>query len=116
MTISERISSYAKERGIKQNTIAEVCGVTAATVSMWLKSNAESIPSSYIIPLARLFGVTPIELLTGERYLAGTQGDEAQRLVDMYDQLEWDGKHIVMASAVQECRRLEIMRERAKQC
>ena len=114
MSISERIASLAKEKGIKQNTIAEACGVTAATVSMWFKQATDSIPSGHIVPIAKLLGCAPMELLIGQRYLLPQAGDEAQRLIDMFDALSWEGKQIVMATAIQESRRASEALSRAR--
>lgn len=113
MTIIERVQSYAKERGIKQNNLAEACGVAPATISTWIKNSVDEIPSKSIIPLARLLGVTPMELLTGERYYSDGSNDETQKLIDLFDQLEWEGRHVVMATAIQENRILEASRARA---
>lgn len=114
MTIGERIALYARERGIKQTTMAEVCGITSATVSVWIKTGVESIPSGHIVPLAHLFGCAPMELLTGERYVLPDPGDETQRLIDMFESLDWEGKQVVMATAIQEKRRAEDSLARAR--
>ena len=114
MTIAERIAYYCHEKGIKQNTVAEASGVSAPTLSGWLRQNVESIPSSTIVPMAKLFGISPVELLTGEKYVGEDKGTEIQRLVDMYEALDWEGRHMVMASAISETRRTEDSIARAR--
>lgn len=107
MTIGERIAALSKERGVKQTTLAEACGIKAATVNVWLKNNAESIPSGHLIPIAHLLGCTPMELLTGSRYTTPEPGGEEQRLIDMYEALDWEGRQVILASAITETRRVE---------
>lgn len=114
MNIGERIAVYARERGIKQATIAEVCGAAPPTVSAWLKGNVESIPSACIIPLSKLLGCSPVELLTGDKYLVDDGHDDMQRLLDMYAALGWEGQQVVMATAIQEKRRAEEAVSRAR--
>lgn len=107
MTIIERIQALAQEKGIKQTTLAETCGVSAATISGWIKLNVDTIPSSCVVPLARLLGCSPLEILTGEPYATDDKDTDTQRLLDIFSGLDWEGKQVVTATAIAENRRLE---------
>lgn len=106
--------ALAQEKGIQQKTIAEACGVSAATISGWIKLNVDTIPSSCIVPLARLFECSPMEILTGEKYATNDRDTDTQRLLDMYADLDWEGKQIVAATIIEEKRRLDGSLARAR--
>ena len=114
MTIMERIQALAKEQGVNQKTIAETCGVSQATMSGWMKLNVETIPSSCIVPLAHLFGCSPVEILTGEKYATDDKDTDTQRLLDICSALDWEGKQVVTATAIAENRRIEASLTRAR--
>jgi hypothetical protein len=61
-TIGQNIAGYRKEKGITQETLAEICSVTPQAVSKW--ENDVSYPDITLLnPLARAFGVSVDELL-----------------------------------------------------
>lgn len=61
-TIGQNIAGYRKEKGITQETLAEICSVTPQAVSKW--ENDVSCPDVALLkPLARAFGVSVDELL-----------------------------------------------------
>lgn len=65
-TLGERISELRKEKGFKQEELAEALGVTAQAVSKW--ENDISCPDIMLLPkLAELLGVTVDELLSGKK-------------------------------------------------
>lgn len=66
MTISERMYKLIKEKKITQKTLSEVAGVSKSAVTVWFKTNTNTIPSSSIMPICKLLGIAPSELLTGE--------------------------------------------------
>jgi len=56
-TIGQNIAGYRKEKGITQETLAEICSVTPQAVSKW--ENDVSYPDITLLkPLARAFGVS----------------------------------------------------------
>lgn len=64
-TLGARIAAFRKEKGMTQEELAERVGVSPQAVSKW--ENDVSCPDILMIPkLAKLFGVTSDELLTGE--------------------------------------------------
>jgi len=114
MTIIERIQMLANEHGIQQKTIAETCGVSQSTISGWIKLNVDTIPSSCIVPLAQLLGCSPVEILTGEKYATDDKNTDTQRLIDIFSDLDWEGKQVVTATAIAENRRIEASLTRAR--
>ena len=62
-TIGQNIAGYRKEKGITQETLAEICSVTPQAVSKW--ESGQSYPDITLLPaIAALFGVTIDSLLT----------------------------------------------------
>ena len=65
MNLSENIARLRKERGMTQEALAEVIGVSAQTISKW--ENAATWPDVALLPvLAETFGVT-IDALYGRK-------------------------------------------------
>ena len=113
MTISSRIAAALKEKGITQKAIAEVVNVTPSTVNTWIKTDSESIPSAYIMPICQLLDMQPEELLNGttrkevvevvpEGYVE--LSDEEHHLIDILRQLDWMGRNVVLNAAIMELR------------
>lgn len=64
-TLGMRIASFRREKGMKQDELAEKLGVSAQAVSKW--ENDVSCPDIMLLPkLAKELGVTSDMLLTGE--------------------------------------------------
>lgn len=113
MTISSRIAAAIKEKGITQKAVAEVVNVTPSTVNTWIKTNSESIPSAYIMPICRLLGMSPEELLEGAPHQDVVEvipdgyvllSEEESRLVGLLRQLDWMGRNVVLNAAIIELR------------
>jgi transcriptional regulator with XRE-family HTH domain len=113
MTISSRIAAALKEKGITQKAVAEVVNVTPSTVNTWIKTNSESIPSAYIMPICRLLGMSPEELLEGAPHQDVVEvipdgyvllSEEESRLVGLLRQLDWMGRNVVLNAAIIELR------------
>ena len=69
MTIGKRIALLRKEKGLTQEELASHMGVSPQAVSKW--ENDQTCPDISALPkLARLFGVTVDELLSGKQELA----------------------------------------------
>jgi len=105
MTIIERITAELNRRGVKQKTLCEACGISPSTFSTWVKINPPGIPSEYVPTIAGMFDMSCDELLTGQESAALTE-DES-RLVNMFRDLGWEGKQVVLAVAIQEHRSLD---------
>ncbi len=64
-TIGKRIAALRREKGLKQEDVAQTLGVSSQAVSKW--ENDQSCPDISLLPqLARLLGVTVDVLLSGE--------------------------------------------------
>lgn len=66
MTIGKRIATLRKEKGLRQEELAEVLGISGQAVSKW--ENDQTCPDiSLLPPLAKILGVTVDELLSGKQ-------------------------------------------------
>ena len=69
MTIGKRIGLLRRQKGLTQEELASHMGVSPQAVSKW--ENDQTCPDISALPkLARLFGVTVDELLSGKQELA----------------------------------------------
>lgn len=70
-TIGKRIAGLRKEKGLKQEELAEMLGVSGQAVSKW--ENDQTCPDISLLPqLARILGVTVDELLSGKQEAGST--------------------------------------------
>ncbi len=61
-TIGQNIAQYRKEKGITQEQLSEICGVSPQAVSKW--ENDISCPDITLLkPLSRIFGISVDKLL-----------------------------------------------------
>ena len=66
MTLGKRIAALRKEKGLKQEPLAEKLGVSPQAVSKW--ENDQTCPDISLLPkLAELLGVSVDVLLSGEK-------------------------------------------------
>ena len=111
MTISERIMSLLRQTAHTQKDICLALGVAPSTVCDWFKRNTDSIPSAYIVPLARMFAISPVELLTGDPSGLVLLSKDEQRLIEAYRKLDPDGQTVVHAAVITESRRIQNVEE-----
>ncbi|MBR2353622.1 MAG: helix-turn-helix transcriptional regulator [Clostridia bacterium] len=65
-TLGKRIATLRREKGLKQDELAEQLGVTPQAVSKW--ENDQTCPDITLLPLlASILGVSVDELLSGKR-------------------------------------------------
>ena len=65
-TIGKRIAALRREKGLKQDELAEKLGVSAQAVSKW--ENDQTCPDISLLPLlAKTLGVSVDELLSGKQ-------------------------------------------------
>ena len=70
MTIGERINRARKDRGLTQEKLAEMMGVSSQAVSKW--ENDQSYPDITTLPkLAEIIGMSVDELLSGKKNVPG---------------------------------------------
>lgn len=106
MTIMERIIEIAEEKHIKKADIYRNCGIPQSSFSSWTIANVTSIPSEYVVSVANYFGVSCDELLIGEKTVNRLNENE-MNLIRKFNELDWDGRQIVLATLVNEKRRME---------
>ena len=105
MTIAERIMSLLRQTAHTQRDICLILGLAPSTVNDWFKRNTDSIPSAYVVPLAKFFSISPTELLTGDPSGLVLLSRDEHRLIETYRQLDPDGQTVVHATAITEARR-----------
>lgn len=68
MTIGKRIAALRREKGMKQDDLAQMLEVSPQAVSKW--ENDQTCPDISLLPkLAKILGVTVDELLSGKQEL-----------------------------------------------
>lgn len=65
MIISERIFKILKARNMSQNAFAKAVGLSCSTISDW-KTKKTNPTAEKIMPICKVLGVTPEQLLTGK--------------------------------------------------
>ena len=86
MTIGNRIAMLRRQRGLKQDELAQMLNVSPQAVSKW--ENDQSCPDISLLPqLAAILGITVDELLSGKQALAPAVSmvpeEERKELKDM---------------------------------
>lgn len=76
MTVGERIKNRRKELGISVDDIALAIGKNRATVYRYEKDLIEKIPTSILIPLAKVLNTTP-------DYLLGNEENSQKEVIEM---------------------------------
>ena len=91
-TIGSRIAALRKSKGLKQEELAEMLGVSGQAVSKW--ENDQNCPDISLLPqLAKILGVTVDELLSGKPKVAAVQllpQEERRSIQDMMLKMEVD--------------------------
>lgn len=66
MTIGKRIAARRREKGLKQDDLAQMLGESPQAVSKW--ENDQTCPDISLLPkLAEILGVSVDELLSGKK-------------------------------------------------
>ena len=66
MTLGKRIAGLRKEKGLKQEELAELLGISGQAVSKW--ENDQTCPDIALLPqLAKILGISVDELLSGKQ-------------------------------------------------
>ena len=85
-TIGKRISALRREKGLKQEDIAQALDVSSQAVSKW--ENDQSCPDISLLPkLARLLGVSVDTLLSGEEDKPTVELVSEQKRKDIKDMM-----------------------------
>ena len=65
MTLGQRLYEMRKGKGLSQENVAEILGVTRQTISKW-ETDQTTPDFDKIVPLCKLYNITTDELLIGE--------------------------------------------------
>ena len=85
-TLGKRIAALRREKGMKQDELAEKMQISPQAVSKW--ENDQTCPDISVLPtLAKLFGISVDELLTGKK-------EAETRVVSLEDGAEHKNKVI----------------------
>jgi transcriptional regulator with XRE-family HTH domain len=85
-TIGKRISALRREKGLKQEDIAQALDVSSQAVSKW--ENDQSCPDISLLPkLAKLLGVSVDTLLSGEEEKPAAELVPEQKRKDIKDMM-----------------------------
>lgn len=85
-TIGKRISALRREKGLKQEDIAQALDVSSQAVSKW--ENDQSCPDISLLPkLAKLLGVSVDRLLLGEEEKPAVELVSEQKRKDIKDMM-----------------------------
>ena len=85
-TIGKQISALRREKGLKQEDIAQALDVSSQAVSKW--ENDQSCPDISLLPkLARLLGVSVDTLLSGEEEKPAAELVPEQKRKDIKDMM-----------------------------
>lgn len=66
MNLGEKLYELRRTKNLSQENVAEQLNVTRQTISKW-ETNQSTPDFDKIVPLCELYGITPNELLTGEK-------------------------------------------------
>lgn len=106
--VSERIRELRKQRGWSQGALAEMIRVSRPAVTQWENGDTKNLRADNLISLARAFGITVDELLTGQplriadtspRYHASTKTRDEEVLLEKYRLLDKSDKNKLQAIA-----------------
>ena len=94
MTLGERLFMYRNKVNMSQEKLAEEIGVTRQTISKW--ETDQSMPDfDKIEPLCEVFGITPDELIRGEKNTS-----EAKEIQNNYNEKRNKKKAIVLSISI----------------
>lgn len=90
------LRSLRKEKGMTQEQMAEIFGVTNRTVSRW--ENGKNMPDvSILVELSKYFGVSILELIEGERKQDKMMTDNKEELKTLVNYAD-EHKRIILKS------------------
>ena len=85
-TLGKRLAALRREKGLKQDELSEILGVSPQAISKW--ENDQTCPDISLLPtIAKTFGISVDELLSGKKEEAPTvrivPEDERKDIKDM---------------------------------
>ena len=94
MDLGEKLYELRRAKNLSQENVAEQLNVTRQTISKW-ETNQSTPDFDKIVPLCELYGITPNELLTGEKTEEKNEteeNDEKNNFNELKDHLFTRGK------------------------
>lgn len=85
MNLGERLYEMRKAKGLSQENVADILGVTRQTVSKW-ETNQTTPDFDKILPLCKLYEITTDELLTGEKSTANNVSSSSAQKEEQQDE------------------------------
>lgn len=86
-TLGESISSLRKEKGLTQEELSEMLGVSPQAVSKW--ENNLSCPDIMLLPdIAEIFNISVDELLTGTKQTESAKNGDTGEKADAFEENE----------------------------
>ena len=111
MTITERVYELLKNQDKTQLALAGAVGTTKSTMHYTLTNN-KPIPAEWVIPAANFLDISvnylltgepdPVEVVKEEEPKVNPLSEDAQELVNVYSELDHQGKTTVLYFAYQE--------------
>ena len=93
--LAAKIKALRVERGLSQNELAALIGVTSAAISNWEAGTRENIRGKALFSLASALGVGPEDLLARPQAAEIQPVDELQ-LMSVYRQLNIERKKLAL--------------------
>jgi len=93
MKIKNLITLKREEKGISQNRLSKIIGVSQSTINRWEKGEIQSIKNDKIPLLARALGISPSEIL--DMPMAEQITFQEQEMLADYRQLSTANKNVV---------------------
>lgn len=91
MTLGDKIRFHRKRLGLTQTELGERLGVQVNAVSKWECGRVESIPTSKIKELAKIFGVAPSYLIDdGQPADSSELSEDRKAMHDLVDSISED--------------------------
>ena len=91
MTLGDKIRFHRKRLGMTQTELGARLGVQVNAVSKWECGRVESIPTSKIKEIAKIFGVAPSYLIDDEQPAdSGELSEDRKAMHDLVDSLSDD--------------------------
>lgn len=98
MTLGDKIRFHRKRLGLTQTELGERLGVQVNAVSKWECGRVESIPTSKIKEIAKIFGVAPSYLIDDEQPAdSGELSELDSQIMALVKSLSEEHKRVILA-------------------
>lgn len=98
LQIYENIKRYRKQNGWTQEELAKRAGYCDRSVISKIEAGRVDLPQSSVLKFAKLFGVTPGELMGPVEPYSEELTEEERMILRAYRQLDDSGKDLICAA------------------